>query len=94
MDPYHWQIIVQFVWFTSPTHLATIPILRAQLYTVEDSRGQLHNAEDTEGHLYSSAATVSKFSVYFRATLMTLVLAKLGSLIVFPLANKRFDTDI
>lgn len=32
MDVYHWQIMVQCVWFTSATHLATIPILRAQLY--------------------------------------------------------------
>lgn len=35
MDPYHWQIMVQCVWFTSATHLATIPILRIQLYNAQ-----------------------------------------------------------
>ncbi len=28
---YHWQILVECVWFTSATHLATIPILRSYL---------------------------------------------------------------
>lgn len=74
--------MVQCVWFTSATHLATIPILRTQLYNMKHTGGQLHNAENAEGHLYSSNATVSQLSVYFRATLMALVLAMLVSSLI------------
>lgn len=41
MDPYHWQIMVQCVWFTSATHLASIPILKAQLYKDESKVSRL-----------------------------------------------------
>lgn len=54
--------MIHCVWFTSATHLATIPILKAQLYNEQ--------------------ATVSRLSVYVRATLMTLVLAMLVSSLV------------
>lgn len=69
MDPYHWQIMIHCVWFTSATHLATIPILKAQLY--------------------SQQATVSRLSVYMRATLMTVVLAMLVSSLV-PTGNPEW----
>lgn len=41
VDPYNWQIMIYCVWFTSATHLATIPILKGQLYNEQATISRL-----------------------------------------------------
>lgn len=83
IDAYHWQILVQCIWFASATHLATIPILRDKLHDAETRH--YTRVDHQLSYSHTTAAGKGKKSnllVYLRALLMTMVLVMLVASLV------------
>lgn len=79
IDAYHWQILIQCIWFASATHLATIPILKAKLHDAETGHYTRVDEQPNSSHKPTTTGKGKKTNllVYLRATLMTIILAML-----------------